>query len=171
MQHRLYLKRQWGKGMECWGVEKFCVFSNKVVQKVLIQCALNADKLGTPLHCVDGRWDLPCWGRGVWELVICSCSGSCGLLLCKHDIGITKLHRLWVWMHKDHGKSKNNSVRGCSKALVSHRALLHVSICILLESYWSEKSSSETQCEPRACQVLCADEGSMSIPLSSQMPP
>lgn len=27
--------------MERWGVEKFCIFSNKVAQKLLIQCALN----------------------------------------------------------------------------------------------------------------------------------
>lgn len=133
MQHRLYQKRQWGKGMECWGVEKFCIFSNKVTQKLLIQCALNTDKLGTPLHCVDGRGDLPCQARGRWGLVICSCSGWRELyLLCKNDIGITKLHRLEVWIHRVCGKSKNNSVRSCSKALVSHRALLQVSIYIYI---------------------------------------
>lgn len=29
--------------MECWGAEKFCVFSNKVAQKLLIQYDLNTN--------------------------------------------------------------------------------------------------------------------------------
>lgn len=87
--------------MKCWGVEKFCIFSNKVAQKLLIkQCALNTN------------WEHLCtaWTAGEtchaeqeecesWQFAPAQLEGSCRLLLWKNDIGITKLHRLGVCVH------------------------------------------------------------------------